>query len=134
LWTIAASLVVLLVAWSSFHLLGIAWRPSGNAPSSVLQANNCPDDGDLIVEGPQDRSAEANADYDRAHQWALRMYEPDKVMHLGNGGYGDERFVRSQLPWRVRFRLSYDSESGMMALYGTRADICMAARVIANRR
>jgi hypothetical protein len=100
----------------------------------VLHGSGCPADNDLIVEGPGDRSAADNVDYPKGHDWDLRVYEPGAVMHRSFGGQRAERFVKSQLPWSVRFRMDYDSESGMMALYGTHADVCMASRVVAHYR
>jgi hypothetical protein len=118
------------------YVMGFAWTPGGNAPSRVLDGNGCPvsePGGDVSVEGPHDRPAEDNQDYKPGHQWSLLAHDPEKVLRVGFGGHGAEHLVKAQLPWKVRWRMEWDSESGLFAVYGSHADVCMVARVVAHR-
>jgi hypothetical protein len=110
--------VVVVVAF----VLGLAWLPGGVAPASVLRGSSCPEGGDVEVESPTDRLPDADGDY-----WAL-------LDRGSTHGWFEERHLKSQLPWRVRFRLEWDSEGSLLAAYGTQSDVCMAARVLAHDR
>ncbi len=112
------------------YALGFAWQPTGNAPRSVLDGAGCAvSDTNVSVDGPQEVVSD---EPDGA--WSLLAFDADQVLHTSLGGYGAERYVKAQLPWGVRMRLMWDSESGLLAAYGARDDICMLARVVEQRR
>lgn len=113
------------------YFLGFAWDPSGDAPQAVLQGPGCTvSDGNVSVDAPAPTSALDGA----PGSWSLLAYDAAVVLHTDLGGYGAERFVKAQLPWAVRMRLVWDSESDLLAAYGTKDDICMLARVVEQRR
>ncbi len=113
------------------YFLGFAWDPSGDAPRAVLDGRGCSvSDGNVTVDAPAPTSALG----DEAGSWSLLAYDAAVVLRTGLGGYGAERYVKAQLPWTVRMRLVWDSESDLLAAYGTQEDICMVARVVEERR
>ncbi len=113
------------------YLLGFAWDPAGDAPRAVLDGAGCSvADGNVTVDAPSSTAALDGQD----GSWSLLAYDAAVVLHTGLGGYGAERYVKSQLPWTVRMRLVWDSESDLLAAYGTQQDICMLARVVEQRR
>jgi hypothetical protein len=135
-WLLIALAGFLALALAVFYVVGIAWTPGGNAPSSVLHGSGCPVVGAHVsVEGPDDRPDEDADDYAPGHEWAFLDGDPDSLpgARVG-GGWGAERHAKAQLPWRVRFRMEWDSEGSLLAAYGSHDDICMLARVIAHER
>lgn len=125
---------VLLLLFGVFYVMGIAWTPGGNAPRGVLHGKDCPiASARTTIEGPQDRPAEDADNYEPGRDWSLLDDDPDSLARAFSG-YGAERYLKAQLPWRVRFRMEWDSEGSLVAAYGSRADICMLARVVAHIR
>lgn len=107
------------------YFLGFAWKPSGNASSEVLHSGGCSVYDDRVsVDRPP-----AVED-----QWSLYAYDAALTLKTGLGGYGAERYVKAQLPWSVRMRLVWDSDTDVLAAYGKQDDICMLARVVEGRR
>lgn len=107
------------------YFLGFAWTPSGNASSEVLHSGGCSVYDDRVsvdrppaVEDP----------------WSLYAYDAAMTLQTGLGAYGAERYLKTQLPWSVRMRLVWDSDTDVLAAYGKQDDICMLARVVERRR
>lgn len=107
------------------YFLGFAWVPGGNAPSQVLHSGGCEVYDDSVS---VDRPPAA------ADQWSLYAYDAPVVLKTGLGAYGAERYLKTQLPWSVRMRLVWDSDTDVLAAYGKPDDICMLARVVEQRR
>lgn len=116
------------------HVLGLAWTPWGSAPSEVLSGPGCPQDGqDVVVEGPRDRPVEDAAMYPPGRDWSLLGYELED--ELGTTyTWSAEREIKAALPWGVRVGVEWDSEGGLLAVYGNREQICMIARVVQWQR
>lgn len=113
------------------YFLGFAWMPEGNASPRVLHGLGCAvNDTNVSVEAPASTQAGAAT----TGAWGLLAYDAALVLQTDLGGYGAERYVKAQLPWAVRMRLTWDSESDLLAAYGTREDVCMLARVVEQRR
>ena len=104
------------------YFLGFAWKPGGNAPATVLHGVGC---------GVSDDSVAIDA---AEPSWSLYTYDAAVTLQTGLGGFGAERYVKAQLPWSVRMRLVWDSDTDLLAAYGSRDDICMLARVVEQRR
>ena len=120
-------LVLVLVARL---VLGIAWTPGGNAPGRVIHGTACPEGGPYVsVLGP-----DLSDEQDPTTNWSLVDGDPDSLPWGGFGGYGAEAYVKAQLPWRVRFRINWDSEGGALVAVGSRYDVCMVARVVDHIR
>jgi hypothetical protein len=131
--SILAPAVVLALAVT--YLLGIAWWPGGLASGRVLHGSGCPSRGETTVEGPLDRPAEDADSFPPGRDWSVIDRDPDTLPGSWlAGAYGAERWLKARLPWRVRFKVEWDSEGSLLAVYGGHDDICMIARVVATAR
>jgi hypothetical protein len=85
----------------------------------------------VIVEGLEDRTAHAATSYPPGRDWSLRSYAPDitNIMRTRTT-LGAERKIKSQLSWSVRFGVEWDSEGGMLAVYGSSIQVCLIARIV----
>ncbi len=90
----------------------------------------------IRVEGPDDRDPDEAEDYPPGHDWALYCDQPDLEDLLGRrvSTHDVERRVDRGLPRDVRRRLEWDSESGMLAVYGTEQDIRLVADALHRLR
>ena len=107
------------------YFLGFAWVPGGNAPSQVLHSGGCT---------VYDDSVSVDAPPVAKDDWSLYAYDAPMTLKTGLGAYGAERYLKTQLPWSVRMRLVWDSDTDVLAAYGSQDDICMLARVVEQRR
>ena len=107
------------------YFLGFAWKPGGNAPSQVLHSGGC---------SVYDDSVSVDRPPAVGDEWSLYAYDAPVTLQTGLGAYGAERYLKTQLPWSVRMRLVWDSDTDVLAAYGTQDDICMLARVVEQRR
>jgi hypothetical protein len=85
--------------------MGVNWWPWGAVPDRVQHGLDCPHDPDrVIVEGPEDRTANAAISYPPGRDWSLPSYAPDitNIMRTRTT-VGAERKSKSQLSWSVRF-------------------------------
>jgi hypothetical protein len=84
---------------------------------------------EIIVEGPDDRDPEEAEDYPPGRDWCART---DDVGHFAGAGdvLDAEDRIRAPLPRDVRERLEWDSEGGMLCVYGGEADIRLVAQVM----
>jgi hypothetical protein len=91
-----------------------------------------PLDPRIDIEGPDDRDAEDNEDYEPGRDWSLTCYQPDLAELVGShvNTLQTQRLIAARLPRDVQARLDWDSEGGMLAVYGNEADIRAVARVL----
>lgn len=125
--------LVLLVA----YIMGVAWLPGGTAPRRVLHGSGCPQSEQALVEGPADRSPEDAAAYDFEPGYDWFLFDDYPELLPGSrffGARGAERSVQAMLPWRVRFRIRWDSDLSVLSAFGSERDICMLARVVEHAR
>ena len=128
-------LPVLLVAAAVVYVMGISLLPWGTAPSDVREGTDCPVASEFTtVVGPSDRPAEDNELYEPGRDWDLIDDDPESLPGGWLGGTGAERWMKSRLPWNVRFRINWDSEGSALVAIGSHDDICMLARLVASAR
>ncbi len=79
----------------------------------------------ITVEGPDDRDPEDNEDYEPGRDWSLTCYQPELSELVGSHGDTTEtqQLLADRLTSDVQARLEWDSEGGMLAVYGSEADI-----------
>jgi hypothetical protein len=84
---------------------------------------------EIIVEGPDDRDPEEAEDHPPGREWCARTYD---VGHFAGAGHvvDAEDRLRARLPRDVRERLEWDSEGGMLCVYGGEADIRLVAQAM----
>jgi hypothetical protein len=126
----AAALVLLVL-----YVMGVAVWPGGTDAGGAAQAGECPASEHVSIEGPEDRPQEDAGNYAPGRDWSLLDDYPELLpgSWLG-GGFGAERYLKARLPWRVRFRMEWDSEGSLLAAYGSHDDICSLARVVERKR
>ena len=86
---------------------------------------------EIIVEGPDDRDPEEADGYPPGRDWCAST---EHVGHFAGAGHviDAEDRIRAQLPRDVRERLEWDSEGGMLCVYGGRSDIHLVAQVMSS--